>query len=122
MKKTVVNSFINAFVASVKGDDATVQAEKAWRTAEAALKVQIAANEGDIVSLEDNVATATEDLEAAKINNGNPIVNRDSYISDLISLNNALDDQKEALEAKKALISFLQGIYKDLKTTQAVTE
>ena len=56
-----MNSFVKQFVAAVKGDDVEVQAQKAWRSAESALKVQIAAREGDTISLEDAVNQAKEE-------------------------------------------------------------
>lgn len=71
-----VKSFINQFVAAVKGDDVEATAEKAYRQANSALKSQISSLEGDTINLEEKVNDAKEKLASAGINDGNLIADR----------------------------------------------
>ena len=82
---TKLNSFVTQFVAIVKGDNAEVQGAKAWRSAESALKVQIASLGGDLIRKEDNVSAAQESIRLARVNNGQAITDRDQYVANLIS-------------------------------------
>jgi len=109
-----MNSFVKQFVAAVKGDDVEVQAQKAWRSAESALKVQIAAREGDTIAKEDAVTSAEEALSQARINKGYPIIDRESYISELIYAKNVLTEAEEALEEHIAEVDFLKKEYATL--------
>jgi len=109
-----MNSFVKQFVAAVKGDDVEVQAQKAWRSAESALKVQIASREGDTIAREDRVTEAKEALDQARINRGKTITNREYYISSLISAKNNLTDAEEALEGHMAELNFLKEEYETL--------
>lgn len=109
-----MNSFVKQFVAAVKGDDVEVQAQKAWRSAESALKVQIAAREGDTTGLEDAVDYAKEALDAARINHGNKITDREDYISNLIDAKNALTEAEQELNFHMEELNFLKEEYKAL--------
>lgn len=115
MSKTVVNSFVSQFVAKIKGDDVQVQAEKVWRQAESALNQSISSLKGDLIDKEDAVAVAQEGLNNARINNGNPITNRQSYVTNLIEKKENLKKAEKALEAHKATITFLEEEYTALK-------
>ena len=109
-----MNSFVKQFVAAVKGDDVEVQAQKAWRSAESALKVQIAAREGDTISLEDNVNLAKENLAQARINFGETISDRETYIDTLIEAKNELTEAEEELSLHMEELNFLKEEYKAL--------
>lgn len=109
-----MNSFVKQFVAAVKGDDVEVQAQKAWRSAESALKVQIAAREGDTIAKEDKVTEAKEVLNQARINYGKTITNREYYINTLISAKNQLTEAEEELEAHMMELDFLKEEFKTL--------
>jgi hypothetical protein len=109
-----MNSFVKQFVAAVKGDDVEVQAQKAWRSAESALKVQIAAREGDTISLEDTVNIAKEELVKARINYGQPITNREEYIDTLIDAKNDLTEAEQELNFHMEELNFLKEEYKAL--------
>jgi len=109
-----MNSFVKQFVAAVKGDDVEVQAQKAWRSAESALKVQIAAREGDTIAIEDSVSQAKEDLANCRINNGKPIQDREYYIDMLIEAKNNLTYAEETLDAHLEELNFLRNEYKAL--------
>ena len=61
-----VKSFVRQFVAAVQGDDSTAKAEKAFRQADSALKTQIAALKGDVISKEDAVTDALEAQASAR--------------------------------------------------------
>ena len=105
-----VNSFIKSFVAIVTGDNATAQAEKAKRQADSALKTHISILKGDLVSKEDAVTAAAENLVKALVNNGKSIENRDVYVSNLLNRKN--EDTIANSELKKHLekIAFLEGL------------
>lgn len=109
-----MNSFVKQFIAAVKGDDVEVQAQKAWRSAESALKVQIAAREGDLIALEDEVSKAKEDLDKYRINNGKPISDREEYINNLITAKNNLTYAEDNLSELTAELGFLKEEYEKL--------
>lgn len=110
-----MNSFIKQFIAIVNGDDAAVTAQKAWRQAESALKVEIAAREGDSISKEDDVTTAKEKLSLALVNNGKPIENRTEYIDNLITAKNNVSKAEKALHIHNVGLTFLKDSYIQLK-------
>ena len=112
---TKLNSFMTQFAAAIKGDNVEVQAAKTWRQAESGLKVTIAALEGDVIKLEDNVTNAQENLDGARINNGKSITNREYYIDGLVSAKNVLNAAEKELKAHNAKLDFLKGEYEALK-------
>jgi len=116
-----MNSFVKQFIAAAKGDDVEVMAQKAWRSAESALKVQIAAREGDTISLEDEVARKKEALETARINNGRKVANREDYIDELINAKNNLTEAEEELNDHLSELNFLKSEY-DKLNADAVEE
>lgn len=105
---TKVNSFVKQFIAAVTGDDAEVKAQKAFRSADSALKVQIASLKGDVIKLEDDVENATETLAKAKINGGNTISNRDYYVEQLVEAKNSLTRTEKALKDHNTKLAFLE--------------
>ena len=113
---TTMNSFVKQFVAAVKGDDVEAQAMKAWRSAESALKVQIASLDGDVIKLEDDVTNAQEKLAQARINNGRTITDRESYISTLTQAKNKLIIAEKALNDHNKNLDFLKGEYEALRS------
>lgn len=116
MSKTAINSFCKQFVAVLKGDNTEVQAEKAWRACESGLKVSIAAMEGDSIKLEDDVASAIERLDQARVNKGEIPSNRDIYVSNLIDAKNSLNKAEKVLKAHNETLSFLKNEYETLKS------
>jgi len=104
-----MKSFVKQFVAKIKGDDAEVLAQKALRQADSALKTQIATLNGDTITFEDALEGAKEAQANARINNGNPISDRDAYVENLLDAKNDVTDAEEALTCHKAKIAFLQG-------------
>jgi hypothetical protein len=108
MSKTVMNSFVKSFVAKLSGDNATVVGEKAWRQAKNALTAEIATSEGDLISYEDEVERCVEELNSARVNGGNEISDRKSYVTNLIVRKNKLTDAQENLDAHKERIAFLK--------------
>jgi hypothetical protein len=113
---STLNSFVKSFVAFIKGDDAEAAAQKVWRQAESALKTQIASMEGDRITKEDNVTSAIEKLDLARINNGKPINDRAAYIQGLVSAHNNLTMVEDEFDAFEAKMEFLQGEYQALKS------
>jgi len=104
-----MNSFVKSFVAIIKGDDAEVKAQKAYRQAVSGLKSQINSLEGDTISFEDRVTDAQEYQSKMRVNNGQPIDNRDTYVKNLINAKNNVTEAEEALATHKAKIDFLKG-------------
>ena len=112
---TKMNSFVKQFVAAIKGDDAEVQGQKAWRSAESALKVQIASLDGDTIKLEDDVEKTKEKLAKARINNCKVISDRAYYVSSLLSAKNELTLAEKALKDHNTKLDFLKDEYEALK-------
>jgi tetratricopeptide (TPR) repeat protein len=104
-----MNSFIKQFVALVQGDDATVQAEKAYRSASAALTAHIAVAKADLLGHQEEVEKAKETLTEARLNSGKVISNRDNYVDALVNAKNALLKAEDALEAHEEYIAFLEA-------------
>ena len=113
-----LNSFIKQFVAIVKGDDVEAQAQKAWRSAESALKTHIASAEGDIIALEDAVEQAKENLKEARVNSGYLIMDRQQYIENLIRAKNNLLVAEEELDTHMEHIAFLKEEYAALQAEE----
>ena len=109
MKMSTMKSLVKSFVATVTGDDATQKAEKAFRQAQSALKSQISSLEGDTINLEDRVTDAKEAQAQARINHGNPITDRNSYVASLISNKNAVVLAEKALKEHLDKVSFLKS-------------
>lgn len=103
-----VKSFVDEFVALVNGDDAKVKAEKARRQADSALKTHISMKEGESVSMEDAVSEAKDALQKARLNNGEPITDRDAYVKNLIVAANRVTDAEEAYESHMKTLEFLR--------------
>jgi hypothetical protein len=104
-----VKSFVDSFVAIVKGDDATAQAEKAKRQADSALKTHISILEGDLVNKEDAVTAAGEAEANAVVNNGQAISSRDSYVEGLLAAKNRLTSAEADLKKHQDKIAFLKA-------------
>jgi hypothetical protein len=116
---TKIKSFIDQFVALVKGDEAVVTAAKVFRQAESAFKAQIAALGGSLIRKEDTVETAKERLTKALLNNGRilTITEQDSeYCANLVSAKEALKQAERELAAHKETIAFLEEQYALLKS------
>jgi uncharacterized protein (DUF342 family) len=122
MAKTKVTSFVNQFLALVKGDSATVQAEKVFRQAQSALNVQINSLKGDTINFEDAITEAQEELAKAKVNSGLAITDRGSYVQVLLNKKNKLTTAEENLEGHKAKLSFLEETLKSLEAEESPVE
>ena len=110
-----LNSFVNSFIAIVTGDNAQAKAEKGWRQADSAFKIQIAALNGDLVTKEDAVTQAQENLSKKLVNSGNEITDRTQYIASLISAKETLKQAEKQLAAHQETIAFLEEQYALLK-------
>lgn len=109
-----MKSFVKQFTAVLTGDNAEAQAQKALRQADSALKTQVASLKGDTISFEDKVEQAKENLGLARVNNGNLISSRDSYVQGILKAKNALTEAEEALKAHLEKIAFLEAELKAL--------
>jgi hypothetical protein len=106
MNKT--KSFVKEIVALLKGDDAEATGQKVLRQADSAFKTQIASLTGDTIALEDRLEDAKEALRLARLNNGQLIGDRNSYIRLLLHAQNLIVDAEEALEAHNNKLAFLR--------------
>jgi len=103
-----LNSFVKEFKALIEGDDSGVKAQKAFRSADSALKVQIASQKGDVIKLEDDVENAIEVLDKAKVNGGNQITDRDYYVEQLVASKNRVILAEKALKDHNSKLAFLE--------------
>ena len=111
MKKTILTSFVNSFVALVTGDDAQAQAEQTFRQATAGLKSHIHSYEGDTIDFETNLAQAKIELEQARVNHGKIMkdqIDRQQYVLILIAARNKAVQAEEELQLHKEKIEFLK--------------
>lgn len=114
MAKTKVESFINQFIAQIKGDDAKVKAEQNFRLAQSALKVQISLAEAKTVELEQNLENAKEQEIKALVNSGCKITSGENYVSNLVHSSNKVTEAEEELEEHQEYLQFLQQKLKDI--------
>lgn len=122
MVKTKVTSFVNQFLAYVKGDTEQVQAEKVFRQAQSALNVSISSLTGDTVNFEDAISEAQENLAAARVNKGLVITDRSSYVSQLLSAKNRLTTAEENLEMHNQKLDFLKETLAALEKEETPVE
>ena len=108
MSVNKTKSFVKEIVALLKGDDAEATAQKVLRQADSAFKTQIASLTGDTIALEDKLEDAKEALRLARLNNGQLINDRNSYVNSLLRAQNNLIDAEEALEAHNNKLQFLR--------------
>lgn len=116
-----VNSWIKEFKALVTGDSATATGEKVKRSADSALKVQLSSNEGRLISLEDSLEDAKENLRKARLNYGKTMSSdneRDSYVSNLLDARNKVTKAEKALKDHKDLLSFFKDELANLDKTE----
>lgn len=111
-----VKSFVKTFAAKLTGDDVQVKAEKAFRQAQSALKSQISSLEGDTINLEDRVTDAKEAQTNARVNGGNAITDRNSYVNTLVSRKNEVVLAEKALKEHNDKINFLKSELTALET------
>jgi chromosome segregation ATPase len=115
-KKTTVNSFVNQFLALVKGDSAEAQAEKAWRQAKSALTSEIARLDADTVDLETEIETCQELLTKARVNNGEAILDRADYLTNLLQAKNDLIEAENELAEHEAKLEFYKSELESLQS------
>jgi DNA repair ATPase RecN len=117
-----IKSFVKGFLAILKGDSDTVQAEKVFRQAQSALNTHISNCNGDTIDFEDKVTAAEEALQFAKVNNGVSIANRTTYVENLLNAKNNLTTAQDALKKHKAKITFLKEQLAELESDVVVEE
>jgi hypothetical protein len=111
-----VKSFVKQFISTVKGDEVGVQAEKCFRAASSALNTQISSLGGDTIQLEDKVTDAKEAHTSARINNGQSITNRNTYVENLLTSKNNVTIAEKNLKSHIEKIDFLKAELKALET------
>jgi len=115
MEKKKINVFETSFIKTAKDENIEELAEKTWRNAESALKSNISNLEGDSIDFEDSVENAEADLNAARVNNGEAILDRPLFIANLVSSKNYLTNAQDALKNHLATLEFLKKEYASLK-------
>lgn len=108
MSVSKTKSFVKEVVALLKGDDAEATGQKILRQADSAFKTQIASLTGDTIALEDKLEEAKENVRLARLNNGQLISDRNSYISSLLTAQNRLVEAEEALDQHLSKLAFLR--------------
>lgn len=110
MDSTTIKSFVKGYLALVKGDNETAQAEKSFRYAKSALTSQISKMEGDIIAKEEKLTDAKEYADKALLGHGSPLTEytRDNYVSDLIKSEENVKSAQKALDQHKGTIDFLK--------------
>jgi hypothetical protein len=103
-----MKSFVKECIAIINGDNAEATGQRILRQADSAFKTQIASLTGDTIALEDRLEDAKEALRLARLNNGQLIVDRNSYIRSLLHAQNVIVDAEEALEAHNNKLAFLR--------------
>ena len=109
MSKSKVTTFVEQFIALVKGDEAGVTAAKVERQRIAALNTAFHNANGDLVDKEQRVQDAEDYVVKCRLNHGVEIINREHYVSNLIAATEKVKDAQEALEAHQLLISTLKA-------------
>lgn len=112
--KTIAKSFVKEVITLLQGDTAEVTAQRILRQVDSAFKTYIPSLEGDIMSLEDSVDAAKENLRLTKLNHGQEITDKKSYISALIIAKNRLTEAEEELQSHLDKLNFLREEYKTL--------
>lgn len=107
-----MKSFVKEVVAILKGDDSEVTAQKILRQADSAFKAQIASLTGDTIAFEDAVENAQERVNLCRVNRGNLISDRNSYIRNLLDAKNNLTEAEEALAVHNEKLAFLNEQFK----------
>lgn len=113
---TRVTSFIKQFTAILNGDDAAATAHKAWRQAEAALKVRIATMDAETIAKEEAVHAAKEAADKCLINNGQCITDSDLYTKSIVESDNALKVAQKNLENHLKTLEFFKNKLTELRT------
>ena len=106
MKK--VTGYIKEFIAMAAGETTEVQAIRAQRTSRAALSTHICIKEGNTIKLEEQLELAIENLNKARLNFGQPVVDADDYVSTLINAQNLATEAEDELLQNSLLIEFLR--------------
>lgn len=106
---TKIKSFAKQVISVLKGDDAEATAQKVLRKVDSSLQVQIASLTGDLISLEDLLETAKEELSLARINRGVLFTDGSGYINRLLTAKNKVTDAEEDLKLHKETIDFLKS-------------
>jgi hypothetical protein len=104
-----MKSYVKEFLARVAGDQDAVLAEKNYRQAASALKLQLSKLEAKRIDDEDAVETAFEKLNEAKYQT-KLISDRTGYITGLKTAKDNLTKAQAELDATKEAIYFFSNI------------
>lgn len=109
MAKSKATTFVEQFIALIKGDEAGVTAAKVERQRMAALNTAFHNANGDLVDKEQKVQDAEDYVVKCRLNHGKEITDRGYYVYRFIEATESVKDAQEALEAHQLLISTLKA-------------
>ena len=108
-KPSTLSKFVTATVAFLTGDTDTTLALKNERLAKAAIKGQLSALEGQLVTNEVKHENAKEALEKA-IHPTSLISNQESYVVNILDAEEKLNEALETLKATQTTIDYLNTL------------
>ena len=107
-----LNSYVKQTLAMLDGNTDEVTAQKNYRLASSALKMQISALEGKQVKAETDVEAAEDNLKSAKFPT-EIISDTEAYIKNIKRSQDKLDELKEDLENIKESITYFVNLQKE---------
>lgn len=110
-----MSKFEEKFKSVVNADKSEIGAKKSWNIVNSAFVAKLALLNSELTELQFVKAEAEEKLESAKINSGENILNRDSYLINLVNCKNKLNDIENQITELEETIKFLTETYEELK-------
>lgn len=110
-----MSKFEEKFKSVVNADKSEIGAKKSWNIVNSAFVAKLALLNSELTELQFVKAEAEEKLESAKINSGENILNRDSYLINLVNCKNKLTDIENQITELEETIKFLTETYEELK-------
>ena len=118
MEQTINQSFVAKFKTLASEENVEALAARTFKQSVTALKGAINSMEGDTDDKQDALDQAKEKLENLVYNNGKVLgsskSDRDQYVRNLISAENAVKEAEEALNSHNQTIEVLKGHLKNL--------
>lgn len=93
-----VKTFIELAVAIIKGDDAEAKAIKIQQRAKRNLEAQLAGYNLSKNTAEDDLEMAKENYDNALVNNGELITDNDAYLDNLVAAHDKVETAQSALD------------------------
>lgn len=107
--------FVKQVIATIKGDDAQATAIKIQRQAESTLTAQIAVKKSLTFDFEEKVENARLKADDILANRGDLIDNRETYIKNILLIDQEIKDAQQELDDHKASIIVLEEALEKVK-------